>query len=206
MSEDWYGRIPRESKKCKLKNLGNFQSGVDLTSFDIEAEGAYPVYGGNGLRGYYDKYLYDGDYLIVGRQGALCGNVHHVTGKFWPTEHAVTVTPHDDIDINWLYYMLITMNLGQYSRAAAQPGISVDYIKNINTYFPDIDDQKSIASQLDAQCAKIDACLAAITRETALLQEYRTRLIADVVTGKIKTTENTETAQAPTTEIKQEKI
>jgi type I restriction enzyme S subunit len=63
--------------------------------------------------------------------------------------------------------------------------ITQDILKSTTLFLPSLPEQNNITLKLDAQCAKIDACLAAITRETALLQEYRTRLIADVVTGKV---------------------
>jgi type I restriction enzyme S subunit len=181
----WVSELPKHYKPCKLKKLAAFQSGINLTSSEISDAGIYPVYGGNGLRGYYNKFLYDGDYLLIGRQGALCGNVHHVSGQFWPTEHAVTVKPASGIDIRWFYYLLIVMDLNQYSRAAAQPGISVEYITNISTFYPPLDEQKTIASFLDRKCLQIDSISSAIKKEMTLLQEYRTRLISDVVTGKM---------------------
>ena len=45
----------------------------------ITGQGLYPVYGGNGLRGFTESYNHDGDYILIGRQGALCGNIRKVT-------------------------------------------------------------------------------------------------------------------------------
>jgi type I restriction enzyme S subunit len=172
-------------KRCKLKNLAFFKSGTNLTSIEIEPNGKYPVYGGNGLRGYYPTFSHTGEYLLVGRQGALCGNVHYVNGEFWATEHAITVKPYNNADIKWLYYMLINMNLNQYSMAAAQPGLSVEYIVNLPAYFPPNDEQCSIAEYLDKKCSKIDMIVDKLNNEISLFIEYRTRLISDVVTGKV---------------------
>ncbi|MDR0306523.1 MAG: restriction endonuclease subunit S [Chitinispirillales bacterium] len=172
-------------QKCKLKNLAFFKSGTNLTSLEIELAGKYPVFGGNGLRGYYPEFSHTGEYLLVGRQGALCGNIHYVNEKFWATEHAVTVKPYDIANIRWLYYFLIGMNLNQYSMAAAQPGLSVEYIVNLPAYFPTKDKQLSIAEYLDKKCAQIDSIINKLNDEISLFAEYRTRLISDVVTGKV---------------------
>ena len=172
-------------KKCKLKNLAFFKSGTNLTALQIEPVGDYPVYGGNGIRGYYPEFSHFGEYLLIGRQGALCGNVHYINEHFWATEHAITVKPNDIIHIKWLYYLLIDMNLNQYSIAAAQPGLSVEYIVNLSTYFPTLEKQKTIAIYLDEQCGRIDKIVRKLNNEIALFTEYRTRLISDVVTGKL---------------------
>ena len=172
------------NKKCKVKNLAFFKSGTNLTALQIEEAGNYPVYGGNGLRGYYPDFSHSGEYLLIGRQGALCGNVHYVSGDFWATEHAVTVKPNDIVHIKWLYYLLTDINLNQYSMAAAQPGLSVEYLVNLPAYFPPYDEQQKIADFLDTQCANIDKIAAKLNEEITLFAEYRTRLISDVVTGK----------------------
>ena len=43
----------------------------------------YPCFGGNGIRGYVDTYIAEGVYPIIGRVGALCGNIQLSQGKFY---------------------------------------------------------------------------------------------------------------------------
>ena len=66
-----------------------FSSGKNLTSERISPEGEYPVYGGNGLRGYTAEYNFEGECIIIGRQGAKCGNIHYFNGKGYMTDHAI---------------------------------------------------------------------------------------------------------------------
>jgi type I restriction enzyme S subunit len=77
------------------------------------------------------------------------------------------------------------MNLNQYSIAAAQPGLAVERIQNLAIPFPPIDEQEQIDQYIKNQVNAFDAAIAAARREIDLLREYRTRLIADVVTGKV---------------------
>ena len=58
-----------------------FKSGNSLKADEIDITGDYPVYGGNGLRGYTSTYNHDGEYALIGRQGALCGNMNYSVGK-----------------------------------------------------------------------------------------------------------------------------
>jgi type I restriction enzyme S subunit len=182
---EWLGKIPAHWEARKLKTCGLMKSGINLTSYEIENEDEYPVYGGNGLRGYYKYFNRSGDYLLIGRQGALCGNVHKVSGKFWATEHAVVVEPYKSVNLDWYYYILIVMNLNQYSESAAQPGLSVENIHNLKTCVPPFEEQKAIADYVDNKINRMDDAIKNIEGRITLIQEYRIRLISDVVTGKV---------------------
>ena len=144
------GVIPRDWEVKKLSDISNMKSGDSITSKRIFEIDSYPCYGGNGLRGYTSKYTHDGDYALIGRQGALCGNVQFVMDKFFASEHAVVVTPKTNTDIKWLYYMLIDMNLNQYSESSAQPGLSVSKILNLPIHLPPTKaEQTAIATVLN---------------------------------------------------------
>jgi type I restriction enzyme S subunit len=182
---EWLGKIPAHWEVKKLKRCSFMKSGVNLTSYEIENEGKYPVYGGNGLRGFFKIFNRSGDFLLIGRQGALCGNVHKISGDFWATEHAIVVEPKKLIDINWYYYMLMLMNLNKYSESAAQPGISVEKIENLKTCIPPLFEQREIVEYLYEKVKKIDLIVKNNECKISYMQEYRTRLISDVVTGKV---------------------
>ena len=109
---------------------------------EIDITGDYPVYGGNGLRGYTSTYNHDGEYALIGRQGALCGNLNYSVGKAYFTEHAVVVKADENNDTRFLYYMLDTMNLGQYSDQSAQPGLAVNKLVKLENRFPIKEEQQ----------------------------------------------------------------
>ena len=183
----WIGEIPKHWKRIKLKFLtDSMQSGTNLTSFQIQETGRYPVLGGNGIRGYYDKFNCDKECIVIGRQGALCGNVHIIKEKFWATDHAVVTFSNDLTDINFLYYLCNAMNLNQYaSQTAAQPGLAVSTIKNIYTGLPPLFEQQEIASYLDNKVSKIDKYISTAEKKIAALDELKQVTIADAVTHGI---------------------
>lgn len=121
-----------------------FKSGNSLKADEIDITGDYPVYGGNGLRGYTSTYNHDGEYALIGRQGALCGNMNYSVGKAYFTEHAVVVKADENNDTRFLYYMLDTMNLGQYSDQSAQPGLAVNKLVKLENQFPMKEEQQRI--------------------------------------------------------------
>ena len=118
---------------CDMQ-AGKFVSASEIC--DVKKDTMYPCYGGNGLRGYTHSFTHFGIYPLIGRQGAQCGNITYAEGKFHATEHAVVVTLKKDIDIRWLYYQLIKLDLNQYATGQAHPGLSVDVIKKVTIRIP----------------------------------------------------------------------
>lgn len=176
------GHYPLHWTSQKLKYVASLRSGEGITSDDISDVGEYPVYGGNGGRGYTSSYTHDGAYPLIGRQGALCGNINYASGKFWASEHAVVVSVRRNYVVRWLGEVLRSMNLNQYSQSAAQPGISVEVIENLPILVPPEPEQKVIANYLGRETARIDALMAEKERMLALLEEKRAALISRVVT------------------------
>ena len=131
----------------KLGELSSeFQSGDFISAEKILASGPYPVYGGNGLRGYAKRYNHDGFYALIGRQGALCGNVNTAVGKAYFTEHAVAIKANSLHDTRFLVHLLRCMDLGQYSGQSAQPGLAVGVLKEVETTVPSKVEQQAIGS------------------------------------------------------------
>lgn len=136
-----------EWEQRKLGDVAQeFKSGNSLKADEIDITGDYPVYGGNGLRGYTSTYNHDGEYALIGRQGALCGNMNYSAGKAYFTEHAVVVKADENNVTRFLYYMLDTMNLGQYSDQSAQPGLAVNKLVKLENSFPKKEEQQQIGA------------------------------------------------------------
>ena len=125
-----------------------FKSGKNIKADSISESGEYPVYGGNGLRGYTSSYNHEGLYVLIGRQGALCGNVRSVNGKTYITEHAIAAAGNEKSNTSFLHYLFLKMNLGQYSDQSAQPGLAVNKLLRLEVSLPPISEQKKIAKLL----------------------------------------------------------
>ena len=149
MSDVPHLRFPEFSGEWEKYTIGDlceeFKSGKNIKAESIQEEGVYPVFGGNGLRGYTDRYNHDGDYVLIGRQGALCGNVRFVTGKTYITEHAIAAKATNDNYTRYLEYLFVRLNLGQFSDQSAQPGLAVNKLLKIETYVPSKAEQLKIA-------------------------------------------------------------
>ncbi len=173
------GIIPME---WEVKRLGDictyFKSGKSITSSNLNNDGCYPVYGGNGLRGFSCDYTHDGTYILIGRQGALCGNINYVEGKNYISEHAIAVQSRENM--LWLKYKLEYWNLNRYSESSAQPGLSVEKLVRYKLTLPPLAEQEKIAEILSTWDK-------AIEKQTQLIQKLELRkkgLMQQLLTGK----------------------
>ena len=181
----FFGKIPKHWKVIALHFIVRLISGDSITALDFVADGDYPVYGGNGFRGYIDRYTHQGNYVLIGRQGALCGNINFASGYFFATEHAVVVNPLIDLNYKWLGFLLMAMNLNQYSTTAAQPGISAEVIGRLKILLPEIEEQNQIADFIETELRDIEELENKAIVLKDKLKEYCSTLITQVVTGKI---------------------
>lgn len=137
---------PEWGKKKIEEICSHFKSGKYISASDILPMGIYPVYGGNGIRGYANHFNHNGDYIVIGRQGALCGNVRRITGLNYCTEHAIAVQANSDNCTFFLEYLFTVMRLGQYSDQGAQPGLAVNKLVKLETEVPCLKEQEKIAA------------------------------------------------------------
>jgi type I restriction enzyme S subunit len=158
----------------KLGELCNeFRSGDFIKADDIAPSGDYPVYGGNGFRGYTDTYNHDGDFALIGRQGALCGNMQFSCGKAYFTEHAVAVRANNANETRFLYYLFGTMNLGQYSGQSAQPGLAVGNLIELKNLVP----YRAEQTKISALFSDLDHLITLHQRELVKLQNMKKALL-----------------------------
>ncbi len=151
---------PKEGwETMKLGEFAFMKAGDFVKADEIKKEnekGLYPCYGGNGFRGYVKEPNQEGDYCLIGRQGALCGCINRANGVFRTTEHAVIVKPYKQIPTALVYYLLVCLNLNRYATGAAQPGLSVNNIAEVvRISVPPLSEQQAIVTHLDTLSEKL---------------------------------------------------
>ncbi|WIV52065.1 restriction endonuclease subunit S [Marivivens sp. LCG002] len=171
------------------KTLGevfHLRAGQHISATGIEKEAsdshAFPCFGGNGVRGYVQEKSHVGDFLLIGRQGALCGNVQRAKGAFYATEHAVVVRATEAMNVDWAYHYLTIMNLNQYASQGSLPGLAVGNLQNLKIPVPSLAEQARIANILDTFDTLTTSLSEGLPREIALRQKqyeyYRNLLLS----------------------------
>lgn len=176
------GDFPDWSDKLLENICATFKSGQGITSEKISRIGHYPVFGGNGLRGFTDTFTHDGVYVLIGRQGALCGNINKSSGKTFISEHAIAVQANETSDTNWLGYKLDLMKLNRLSESSAQPGLSVGKLLKISLTVPPKAEQTKIANFLTA----VDAKISQLTKKHELLTSYKKGVMQKIFSQELR--------------------
>lgn len=183
---EWIGEIPEHWSVVKIKYLAKIKSGDSISSNEIMQEGIYEVYGGNGLMGFYNKKNVDGVNIIIGRVGALCGNVRLISESKFITDNALILNCFDNALYSYMYIMLKAANLNNLNTSNAQPLITGSKVLNVSLPIPPLSEQQSIADYLDQKCSEIDELISIKQQKIEKLKDYKKSLIFECVTGKRK--------------------
>lgn len=168
--------IPDNWRWVRLGDVLRVSSGDSLTSKNM-IEGSIPVYGGNGINGYHNKYNVDKATLTIGRVGANCGAVHITEGKAWITDNAFRVSfLMKQVNIFYWAIILRTLDLGNKSKATAQPVISGKTIYPVLSPFPPIEEQQRIVDKINEIMPKIDEYEKIEKELEALKKEFPTNM------------------------------
>lgn len=181
---EWLGHIPAHWGKARVKYLCRFKYGDSLPA-NARIKGDIPVFGSNGPIGTHNSANTLSPVILIGRKGSF-GKVNFSDRPCFAIDTTFYVDQHSaKADIRWLYYSLYLLRLDGFSQDSAIPGLNREFAHNQYLPKPPLPEQEAIAEYLDKEIANIDTALDNTRREIELLQEYRTVLIADVVSGKV---------------------
>jgi len=182
---EWLGEVPAHWNIAKLRWLIALRSGDFIENTNVTSNGCIPVYGGNGIMGYTIMANCNSNTIVIGRVGAMCGNVHLVTTPSWITDNALYLTRYRGYNLNYLYYLFQSLNLNRFANKTAQPLITQSQILDQFVPLPSIEEQESVVSWLTENVKKFDFTIQLINKHISLISEYRQALITAAVTGQI---------------------
>ena len=163
---------------------GKFINASEITDCKDDLH-SYPCYGGNGLRGYVTTYNRNGLFPIIGRQGALCGNINVAEGKFYATEHAVVVETFASVDVKVFVYFLMQLNLNQYATATAQPGLAVKTINEVPIPLPPLNEQYRISHAIEKAFNKMSIIDESKYSLCMGIQQFKAGVLDIAISGKL---------------------
>ena len=190
---DWLGEIPKHWELKHLKRAFNFYNNIRIPLSSEERadlENLYDYYGASGVIDKVDRYLFDGDYILIGEDGAnlLDRNsplAFKASGKFWVNNHAHIIKPIQG-DINFYTFFLENIDFTIYVTGSAQPKLTIESLSGVRVLLPPKEEQIQIAQYLQERTTAIDNLINNIDTQIEKLQELRKIKIYEAVTGKIK--------------------
>ena len=192
ISDETPFEIPDSWEWCRIGSVFTLQAGKNISANQIAEnveEGLYPCFGGNGVRGYVPLFNREGYYPIIGRQGALCGNINLANGQFYATEHAVCVETFANTNVLWCCYFFTALNLNQYATATAQPGLAVANINEVLIPLPPLSEQHRIVAKIEELLPYIERYGKAEEHLTALNTTFpealKKSILQEAVQGKL---------------------
>lgn len=181
--------IPSTWIWVEIGDIFTLQAGKNITVdriADKQSEThSYPCYGGNGLRGFVSQYNTSGLHALIGRQGALCGNINFADGEFYATEHAVVVDVYAETNTLWAGLFLRALNLNQYATSVAQPGLAVNRIEKVLIPLPPILEQKRIVERIESSYSVLDTIDTLQSQYQDNLATLKSKIIDAGIQGKL---------------------
>lgn len=188
MKEGALHELPGGWVWTKMGDIISVHSGEGLTTYQMDQSGIFPVYGGNGITGYHNKFMFEESKLIIGRVGAKCGIVHNTSSKCWITDNALIVDSWL-IDTNFLFHVLRNLNLNLFSVSTAQPVISSRKIYPISFGMPPLPEQRAIVFKIEQLFSDLDNGIENFKKAQAQLKLYRQSVLKAACEGKLVQTE-----------------
>jgi type I restriction enzyme S subunit len=183
---EWIGQIPEHWAVKKAKHFSRIRSGDSITNSELFDEGRYEVYGGNGFMGFSSKFNVEGDTIVIGRVGALCGNVRYISERKWISDNALILKLGKTLDYHYATLLLDIADLNKLNTSSAQPLITGSKVMNFSVPIPPLEERERIMELISVQSANLNRATDILFSQIEKLKEYKTTLINSAVTGKIK--------------------
>lgn len=153
-----------------LKDVCKLRSGQNLNKDDVESDGAFPVYGGNGKIGYCLDPNRLGGSIVIGKVGAHCGNIHFPTQPYWLTSNAMSLELLDNtrVYLPYLAHVLRSLNLNNLATGTAQKFISINKLYEVEVSLPSLEKQRELSdwfNSIEESKSKIQSLLADFSQD-----------------------------------------
>jgi len=180
---EWLGDVPAHWEVRRLKRVTQLQRGYDLPA-DQRIPGPFPVVSSGGVIDTHSKSKSAAPGVVMGRCGSTDA-IYFLEEDFWPHNTSLFVTDfHGNVE-KWCYYLLSAISKADHASKSAVPAIDRKDLFEIVVTVPPLAEQRETVRVIEAAASNLTEAISATRREMVLVHEYRTRLIADVVTGKL---------------------
>jgi type I restriction enzyme S subunit len=147
-------------------------------------ETGYPIYGANGIIGYYSEYTHENPTILITCRGATCGTINISKPKSYVNGNAMALDKlSQKVDLNYLKYILIARGLDDVISGSAQPQITRTNLNKIKIPLPPLKTQQRVGNILDNAAALRDKTAQLIKEYDLLAQSIFLEMFGDPVSN-----------------------
>ena len=156
-----------------------------------ERKGIYPYYGANGIQGYIDGFIFEGEHLLLAEDGGYFDEwdsrpiSYLVDGKFWVNNHAHILKAKSGSLTRFVHYSLVHKNILKHINGGTRAKLNQSDMRDIKFLLPPLPEQKKIASILTS----VDEVIEKTESQIAKLQDLKTGMMQELLTKGIGHTE-----------------
>ena len=178
--------------EVEWKDLGKLCVGISSGKNKEKSEnGLYPVFGSTGVIGRTNTQIYKHDQILVARVGANAGRVNIAQGEYDVSDNTLIINTRELINLKYLYYFLVNINLNKFAQGAGQPLITGKQLKSLAVPIPCPDNlEKSLTIQ--AEIVRILDAFTAMTAELTAELNMRKKQYSHYQFELLKFTETTQ--------------
>jgi len=177
MRKDWI--------EVELGEAFNITYGKGLSTKDLLKEG-YPVYGANGVIGYYSDYKYEERQVLISCRGAASGKINISPEKCFITNNSLIVESSSDfISKEYLYFILSGANRSKIVTGSAQPQVTINNANPLIIKLAALPIQRAIVSKIEALFSDLDNGIANFKKAQEQLKIYRQAVLKKAFEGEL---------------------
>jgi len=155
-----------------------------------QEKGPYPIYGGNGITGYHSECLVDHPTLVIGRVGALCGNVYITSDKAWITDNAIYASyVPTKLNLQYVKMVFTQSNLNANAGGSGQPFVNQTVLNKVAFPLPPLAEQHEIVRRVESMFKLAEAVEKRVAAATARAEKLTQAILAKAFRGELVPTE-----------------
>ena len=182
--EEMTYKLPEGWIEVHLGEILVLEYGKPLPKNNRIETGNYKVYGSNGIIGNHSSSLVDGFVIIIGRKGSV-GKVQYEKEDCWPIDTTYYIKTSQSLDDIFVFYQLLSLNLGALDSSTAIPGINRNQVYNIRAKLPPLKEQHRIVSKIETLFSELDHAEKGLQNAKHQLGIYKQALLKSAFNGSV---------------------
>ncbi len=178
--------IPVGWVKAKLGDISHIIYGNGLPKSKFKDDG-FPVFGANGIIGYYDSFMFEHKQLLISCRGANSGTINISPKYCYITNNSLIIKffINHEYFLKTYYYALQITNKSNLITGTAQPQVTINNAKVLNIPLPPILEQHQIVSKIEEFFSELDNATQSLKKAREQLKTYRQSVLKHAFEGKL---------------------